>query len=80
MQTNHRHWRVGAMFVLLVFHKSDLIKSCSSFEDLSTYKIAWSHVNWCKFCIHLISLNDRHIEFVEATELKIIPSRSSSMA
>jgi hypothetical protein len=48
------------MFVFFVFDKNDLIKSCSSFEDLSGNKILWSHVEWCKFCIHLRSLNVRH--------------------
>jgi hypothetical protein len=43
------------MFVFFVFDKNGLIKSCSSFEDLSVYKISWSHVDWCKVCIHLTS-------------------------
>jgi hypothetical protein len=31
--------------VFLVFHKNDHIKSRSSFEDLSAYKIPWTHVD-----------------------------------
>jgi hypothetical protein len=30
------------------FHKNGDVKSCSSFEDLSSYKTLWSHVDWCK--------------------------------
>jgi hypothetical protein len=48
--------QTAAMFVFFVFDKNGIIKSCSSFEDLSVYEIAWSHVDWCKFCIHLKSL------------------------
>jgi hypothetical protein len=45
-----------AMFVLLVFPKSGIIKSCLSIQDLSAYKIPWSYVDWCKFYIHPSSL------------------------
>jgi hypothetical protein len=45
-----------AIFVFLGFRKSCITKSCLSFEDLSQYKISWSHVDWYKFCIHLTSL------------------------
>jgi hypothetical protein len=45
------------MFVLVVTRKSGIVKSCSSFEDLSAYKISLSHIDLCKFCIHLRSLN-----------------------
>jgi hypothetical protein len=41
---------------LFVFRKSGLIKNCSSSKDLSAHIIAWSHVDWCKFCIHFSSL------------------------
>jgi hypothetical protein len=58
------------MFVFFVFDKNGLIESCSFFEDLSVYKISWSHVDWCKFCIHLSSLNVRHFGMVEGTGLK----------
>jgi hypothetical protein len=37
--------QLAAMFVFFVFDKNGLIKSCSSFEDLSVYKISWSHVD-----------------------------------
>jgi hypothetical protein len=72
--------QTAAMFVFFVFDKNDLIKSCSSFEDLLVYKISWSHVNCCKFCIYLRSLNVRHFGKVEGTELKSTASRSPSMA
>jgi hypothetical protein len=68
------------MFVFFVFDKNGLIKSCSSFEDLSVYKISRSHVEWCKFCIHLRSLNVHHFVMVKDTGLKSTASRSSSMA
>jgi hypothetical protein len=47
--------QLAAKFVFFVFDKNCLIKSCSYFEDLSVYKISCSHVEWCKFCIHLRS-------------------------
>jgi hypothetical protein len=59
------------MFVFFVFDKNCLIKSCSSFEDLSVYKMSWSHVEWCKFCIHLRSSNVRHFGMVKCTGLKV---------
>jgi hypothetical protein len=41
---------------ILVFRESDIIKSSSSFEDVSAYKISWYRVDWRKFRIHLSSL------------------------
>jgi hypothetical protein len=72
--------QTAAMFVFFVFEKNGLIISCSSFEDLSVYKMSWPHVDWCKFCIHLRSLNVRHIGTVEGTGLKSTASRSPSVA
>jgi hypothetical protein len=72
--------QTAAMFVFYVFDKNGLIKSCSSFEDLLVYKISWSHVDWCKFCIHLRRLNVRHFGMIEGTGLKHTASRSPSMA
>jgi hypothetical protein len=72
--------QTAATFVFFVFDKNGFIKICSSFEDLTVYKISWSHVDWCKFCIHLRSLNVRHFEMVEGTGLKSTASRSTSMA
>jgi hypothetical protein len=79
-QTMSFNIQMAAMFVFFVFDKNGLIKSCSSFEDLWVYKISWSHVDWCKFCIHLRSLNIRHFVIVEGTGLKSTTSRSPSMA
>jgi hypothetical protein len=59
------------MFAFLVFFESGLIKSCLSFEDLSAYRMSWFHVDRCKFCIHLSSLNVRHFGMVVATALKV---------
>jgi hypothetical protein len=53
------------------FFISGLTESCSSFEDLSAYKFSWSHVDWCKFCIHLSSLNIHHFGNVKAVGLKL---------
>jgi hypothetical protein len=53
-----------------LFAKNVLIKSCSSSEDLSGYKMSWSYVDCCKFRIHLRSLNVHHFEMVAATSLK----------
>jgi hypothetical protein len=50
------NFQLPAMFVFLDFHKSGLIKSCLSFEDLSAYQVSWSHIDWYKVCIHLSSL------------------------
>jgi hypothetical protein len=58
------------MLVFFVFDKNGLIKSCSSFEYLSVYKLSWSHVDWRKFCIHLRSFNVHHFVTVEGTGLK----------
>jgi hypothetical protein len=63
--------QLPAMFAFLVFCKSGITKSCFSIEDLSVYKISWSRVDWCKFCIHFKSLNTRHFGMVTATALKI---------
>jgi hypothetical protein len=60
--------------------KNGLIKRCPSFEYLSVFKISWSHVDWCKFCIHLRSLNVSHFGMVEGTGLKSTASRSPSIA
>jgi hypothetical protein len=79
-QTMNFNIQTAAMFVFFVFDKSSLTKSCSSFEDLSVYKTSCSHVDWCKFCIHLRSLNGRHFVMVEGTGLKSTASRSPSMA
>jgi hypothetical protein len=72
--------QTAAMFVFFVSDKNILIKIGSSFEDLSVYKISWSHVDWCKFCIHLRRLNVRHFGTVEDTGLKSKASRSPSIA
>jgi hypothetical protein len=45
-----------AMFVFFAFRKNGLITSRSSSEC----KIPLSYIGWCKFCIHLKSLNVRH--------------------
>jgi hypothetical protein len=72
--------QTAAMFVFFVFDKNGLIESCSSFEDLLVYKSSWSHVDWCKFRIHLRSLNVRHFEMVKDTGLESTASMSPSMA
>jgi hypothetical protein len=79
-QTMNFNIQTAAMFVFFVFDKNGLIKSCSSFDDLSAYNISWSHVYWWKFCIYLRSLNVRHFGMVEGTGLKSTASRSPSMA
>jgi hypothetical protein len=61
--------QTAAMFFFFYYYKNGLIKSCSSFKDLSVYKISWSHIDWCKFCIHIRSLNVRHFGVVEGTGL-----------
>jgi hypothetical protein len=71
--------QLAAMFVFFVFDKNGLIKSCSSFEDLSVYKISCSHVDWFKFCIHLRSLNVRNFGMVQEMGLKSMASRLPSM-
>jgi hypothetical protein len=75
-QTMNFNIQLAAMFVFFVFDENDLIKSCLSFEDLSVYKISYSHVDWCKCCIHLRSLNVRNFGMVEDTGLKRTASRS----
>jgi hypothetical protein len=68
------------MFIFFVFDKNGLIENCSSFEDLSVYKISWSHTDWHKFCIHLRSLNVSHFGMLEGKGLITTASRSPSMA
>jgi hypothetical protein len=63
--------QTAAMFVFFVFDKNGLIKSCSSFEDPLVHKMSWFHIEWCKFCIHLRSLNVRHFGMVEGAGLKV---------
>jgi hypothetical protein len=46
-QTMNFNIQTAAMFVFIAFEKNVLIKSYSSFEDLSAYKISLSHVDWC---------------------------------
>jgi hypothetical protein len=55
----------------MVVHKNGLTRSWLSFEDLSAYKISLSHIDWCKFCNYLGSLNVHHFGMVQATGLKI---------
>jgi hypothetical protein len=68
------------MFIFVVFHKTGLVESCSSFEDLSAYKMSLTPADWFNFCIRLRSLNVRHFGTIKATGLKIMASRWSSMA
>jgi hypothetical protein len=60
-----------ATFVFLGFHKNLVIISCSSYEDVSEYKMSLLHVDWCRFCIHLRihlrSLNVSHCGMIEET-------------
>jgi hypothetical protein len=59
-----------AILVLFVFHKNSLIKSCSFSEDLTEYKVSWSCI-YCKFCIHLRSLNVCRFGMVAAAAFKL---------
>jgi hypothetical protein len=65
------------MFVFLFVRKGCLIISSSPHEDISDYKISQPYVEWCKFFIHLRSLNVRHFEMAATTALKIMASISS---
>jgi hypothetical protein len=58
---------------LQLSHENDVVTMVTR---LNTF---WSHVNWCKFCIHLRSLNVRHFRIVETTGLKMM-SRLPSVA
>jgi hypothetical protein len=60
------------MFVCLVSGKSDLIKSFSSSEDPSVYKISRSYVDWRKFGVYFRSLNVRHVGMAKAARLKVL--------
>jgi hypothetical protein len=57
---------------IFCFYKSGNAKSCLSTEDLSAYKISWSHVNWRKFYIHLNSLKILPSPYSEGPLEKII--------
>jgi hypothetical protein len=39
-----------------------------------------SKADWCRYCIHLITLNTHNFKMVEAVGFKIMASRSPSMA
>jgi hypothetical protein len=71
-------YQLPAMFAFFVFRKNGLIKSCSSSEDISEYKTSWFYIEWCKFCIHLTSLNVSHFVMVAATALQIYPLGSKA--
>jgi hypothetical protein len=57
-------------FVLFGFHKNGFVKSCSSLKGLLEYKISWSLIDWCKFCMHLISVNICYFGTIEVMGLK----------
>lgn len=40
-------------------------------QNLSAHKILWHHVDWCKICIHLRSMNVRQFGVVEVTEVQV---------
>jgi hypothetical protein len=61
------------------FHINSLVKECPFFEGLSAYKRSRSHVDWCKSCIHLRSLNIRHFGLVEGMALKSAEPKSHLM-
>jgi hypothetical protein len=61
-----------AMFVFLVSCQIGLVKSCPASEELLAYKIAWSYVDWCKFCIHLSSLKIPPSPYSRGLSKKII--------
>jgi hypothetical protein len=79
-QNMNFNFQLPSMYELLVYHKNGLNKSCSPFEDLSACKTLWSHIQWCKFCIHLRSLNVCHFGMVESTGLKSMALMSPSTA
>jgi hypothetical protein len=56
------------------------MKSCSSFEDLSAFKVSWSDVDQCKFCIYLRSLTICHFGMGRTTGLKTVTLKSHSVA
>jgi hypothetical protein len=55
-------------------HDNDVVPMITKLNPL------WSHLDCCKFCIHLSSLNVCHFRMVEAVGLKSIASRPSSVA
>jgi hypothetical protein len=67
-------------FIVLVFCKNGLNKSCLPFKDLLAQKMLWPHVEWCKFSFHLRSLNVHNFGMVETIGLKILASMSPLMA
>jgi hypothetical protein len=63
-QNMNFNFQPSSTLAFLVFHVNDLIKSCSFFW--AECKMLWSHIDWCKFCIYLRSLNVCHFGMVEA--------------
>jgi hypothetical protein len=58
--------------VVVDFSKGGFIKSSSFSKDLSAYKIVWSHVEWCKFCIKLSGLKIPQLPYLKGPLQKII--------
>jgi hypothetical protein len=54
----------------LFLTKMVLLKVVHPLKICQFFKFSWYHVEWCKFCIHLRSLNVRHCLMVEGTGLK----------
>jgi hypothetical protein len=63
-------------FIFLGFHENGFIKSCPLLEFLPAYKLPWTHVDWCKFCIDPRYPNISHFVMIEATRLKSMAARS----
>jgi hypothetical protein len=60
------------MFVFSVSRKSCPFKSCPASEELPAYNIPWSHIDWCKFCIHLSTLKIPPTSYSKGPSKKII--------
>jgi hypothetical protein len=43
------NFKLQSTSMSLVCHNNYFIKRCSYFEDLSTQKISWLHIDWFKF-------------------------------
>jgi hypothetical protein len=70
-QNMNFNFQQPSTFVFMVLHRNVLIKSYSSFAVLSAYKIPRYHVDCCKFCIHVKTLNVCHFG-IGTTRLQIM--------
>jgi hypothetical protein len=75
--TNHNLHNCGISWVISI--KKIRILTLNDPPDSYFCKFSWSHLDWLKFCIHLMSLHVCNFGMVVATSFKNVESRSAFM-